>query len=137
MLSLSRRLIHRPAVRLFLLGVVAVWLASSFSFVCTRPLLHQAHNAGVECPLAGHPGHGAGHDMPAGKGCADQPCLDEVQSADKTWSKPGALPMLVLFAIVWLWRIAPANIFLQGRPRFRPPDRPSVPLIYLFCVLRN
>ncbi|HLF96496.1 MAG TPA: hypothetical protein VI457_05080 [Methylococcaceae bacterium] len=137
MLSLSRRLVHRPAIRLFLLGVVAVWLASSFSFVCTRPLLHQAHQALPECPMAAQHANGAGHDMPAGNGCADQPCLDEVQSADKTWSKPGALPMLVLVAIVWLWRVAPANIFLVGRPRFRPPDPPSVPLFHLFCVLRN
>ena len=133
MLSLSRRISHHPAVRLLLLCVVAVWLASSFSFVCTRPLLHQAHSAGVECPLAGHPGHG----MPAGSGCADQPCLDEVQSADKTWSKPGALPMLVLFAIAVLWRVAPENTFKLGRRHFRPPDRPSVPLFRLFCVLRN
>lgn len=137
MLSLSRRHFHRPTVRLFLLSVLAVWLAFSFSFVCTRPLLHQSYQAGPECPLAGHHGAGAGHDMPAGKSCADQPCLDEVQSADKTWSKPGALPMLVLVAIVWLWRVALENIPLLGRPRFRPPDRPSVPLIYLFCVLRN
>jgi hypothetical protein len=131
-----RRLIRRPAARLLVLGVLAVWLASSFSFVCTRPLVHKASMGAAECPLASHHAD-AGRGMPADDGCAGQPCLDEIQSVDLSWSKPDSAPVLAVSALLWVWRSAFQTGSVRGPPRRRPPDRSAVPLFQLFCVLRN
>lgn len=132
----SRRLIHRPVARLLVLGVLAVWLASSFSFVCTRPLVHKASMGAAECPLAAHHDD-AGHGMPADDGCAGQPCLDEIQSVDLSWSKPDGAPVLAVFALLWVWRLVLQVCPMRGPPRRGPPDCFSIPLFQLFCVLRN
>ncbi|HWO99697.1 MAG TPA: hypothetical protein VNL74_03630 [Methylococcus sp.] len=137
---LLRRHCNRPLVRVLVLLLAGIWLASSLLPACRISVKWLHATTATPCPMesAVHP-HVASDPANLPDNCRYQPCMDipdEVGQRQATQHLDG-LSAVFIVAMLWVTLILPfSSSSVQPIPRNRRTRR-RVPLFYQYCSLLN